>query len=223
MRHGERTDFSGEIPKLGYLDPEMTKKGCEQAYQMGMIISKEISNLNYDNNGKIILISSPWARTLQTSNGVLSALSDENCNGLQKEIHIDHLLGEIIDKKEYIEELPKNYLTLYNNHELILSNVGEINLKYLNFKENLPVVEENHEICYKRSEKCIENTKNDILINDDVNIVILISHGTPIDNMNKILGFPGPFGFSHIKYCNSYFYSHDSQTNATEYLFKKEL
>ena len=74
MRHGERSDHAGLVPNLGPCDPELTEKGSSQAYKMGQVLSQEISEFQKDSKGKILIISSPFARTLQTSKGVLNAL-----------------------------------------------------------------------------------------------------------------------------------------------------
>ena len=223
-RHGERTDHVGLIPSYGPCDPELTENGCQQAYLMGQILSKEISEFTKDQKGKILILSSPFVRTLQTSRGLLSGLveHDNNSLGIQKEIHVDHLLSEYI-KKELIEILPVNYLNLYNNCEFLQTELPEYSLNFLNMKELLPVELECKETCHQRMKKCVENVINDVLKMEDVKVVILVSHGTPIDNINKILGYPGPYGWKNINYCNSYFYLHDTDLKSTEFLYLKKL
>lgn len=225
MRHGERSDHIGLIPKLGYCDPELTENGCQQAYNMGKIIKNEINKICNEQVGKIMVISSPFARTLQTSRGVISGMT-ENFNKselIEREIHIDNLLCEYISEKRLIEKKPVEYLSLYNDDSFFPSELENFTIRYLNPKEDLPITEEFHDTCLERLKRCVQNLTNEILIGTDVSVVILVSHGTPLDNLNKILGFPGPFGFCHINYCNSYFYNFDLENNTTEYLYKRSL
>jgi broad specificity phosphatase PhoE len=223
-RHGERTDHVGLVPKLGPCDPELTEEGCQQAYLMGQILSEEISNFIKDQKCKIIILSSPFARTLQTSRDIFSGLLDNenNCLEIEKEIHVDHLLSEFI-KEDLIENLPVNYLSLYNNSEFLPSELSEWNINFLNLKQELPVVEESHNTCLLRMQKCLENLKNEVLKKQDIQIVIMVSHLTPIEKINKILGYPNHQEKKYTNYCDSYFYLHDIDSNKTEYLCKKTL
>ena len=65
MRHGERTDFSGMTFKFGKWDPELTKRGEEQAFKAGNIISKQLQEMNLNSDNTFIqVISSPFVRTI---------------------------------------------------------------------------------------------------------------------------------------------------------------
>ena len=87
MRHGERTDFSGFTPKFGEWDPELTKRGEEQAFKAGNIISKQLQEMNLNSDSTFIqVISSPFVRTIQTARNVIKGI--KNANEVKGRIYI---------------------------------------------------------------------------------------------------------------------------------------
>ena len=69
IRHGERTDRVGEIPKCGILNPESTEKGKNQSFLTSKILIKTIFKYGIKTiSPNIIQIrTSPYIRTIQTA------------------------------------------------------------------------------------------------------------------------------------------------------------
>src|SRR5688500_6656895 len=85
MRHSERSDRVGLIPKLHKFDPELTDYGKRQAYEMGEIIRKKLFESEQNDfkldPTKILFLSSPFARTLQTAKHFAKGLLKLNDGG----------------------------------------------------------------------------------------------------------------------------------------------
>jgi broad specificity phosphatase PhoE len=213
LRHGERSDYAGQVSCLHKFDPELTDNGKLQAYMAGKNILGGVKSIMGSNiNGRIMILSSPFARTLQTARQVYNALNEEinkNQSTLQldNQIHVDHLLCEFIEES-FNNELPIDFLSIYNNSKFLDKELKEIELKFINEKKLLPGKKENSEECFDRLKTCAKNVIEN-MFNTDTDIVILVSHGTPIDNLNKAMGYPGPHGPSYIEYCSHYFYGVD--------------
>ena len=76
IRHGERIDRIGEIPKCGVMNPELTQKGKLQSFEAGNIIIDKTKQYGIDINPDIIQIrSSPYMRTIQTSAQLIKGLN----------------------------------------------------------------------------------------------------------------------------------------------------
>jgi broad specificity phosphatase PhoE len=223
-RHGERSDYAGLPSILHKCDPELTKTGCEQAFEIGTTISEEIIKRKI--KGKILILSSPFSRTLQTSKYILKALYenlDKKDIIIHNKILVDNRLCEYIDKSLINSELPKDYLAVYINNQFIENEFKVIQIEFVNDKDTLPKSVESSSECFDRLKECLVSNIENILSEEDIGVVIFISHGTPIDHMNRILGYLGPFGFKNISYCKSFFYSVDVLTGKTKFLDQKEL
>jgi bisphosphoglycerate-dependent phosphoglycerate mutase len=81
VRHGERTDHAGLTPKLGAFDPELTDKGKMQAYEAGEMVRKYLlEERMLSDLPRIIIATSPFARTLQTTKYFKQGLSGVELN-----------------------------------------------------------------------------------------------------------------------------------------------
>ena len=95
VRHGERADQSplDEEKKLISVktDVHLTKVGHDQAHKTGHMIAKKLEELkkegSIDQDAKVILLSSPYYRTLQTARMV--------AEGLDNDIHSNTLFVEV--------------------------------------------------------------------------------------------------------------------------------
>ena len=68
IRHGERTDRVGEIPRCGTLNPELTDKGIKQSFLAGKLTIKAIQKYDIKNisPNMIQIRTSPYMGTIQT-------------------------------------------------------------------------------------------------------------------------------------------------------------
>jgi broad specificity phosphatase PhoE len=76
IRHGDRWDYENpdwnrKTTRPG--DPPLSALGHQQARETGVLLDSLLSSLQVDGND-VTLLSSPFLRTLQTSDGMLSAL-----------------------------------------------------------------------------------------------------------------------------------------------------
>lgn len=219
VRHGERSDFAGLTPKLHKFDPELTEKGKKQASEIGKIINHSLNKIyKIDQEKKILILASPFARTLQTAKEILLSINEEQ---KENKIFVKHLLCEFINYEFYGNQ-PKDFLTLYHNRNCIDEEIKNVEIEFIDEKELLPTYEED-EHCLERMSKCVDIAIEKHLGREDVGAVILVSHASPIDFINQVLGYKGPFGWSYIKYCSSYVYSVDVENKKTKYLERLDL
>ena len=97
IRHGERIDRAGEIPKCGKMNPELSEKGKLQSFEASKILIENLKKNGINNifPNTIQIRSSPYMRTIQTSvqllkgfNLILSNNKNEKANIFNK-IYID--------------------------------------------------------------------------------------------------------------------------------------
>jgi broad specificity phosphatase PhoE len=218
-RHGERSDYAGLNPKLGKNDPELTINGNEQATLMGFQISEEILKRNI--KGKIKILSSPFSRTLQTSKYILRSLSEKlDKNNLDNIIYVENNLCEYMEYSHVNPVPPKDYLALYNNKDFKDREFKNIQINLLNDQDVLPTEIETDDVCSNRIKNLLDLTLESGF-NKDVDVYIFVSHGTPIDKLNQFMGYPGPFGYKKIGYCDSFIYNVDLANKKTEYIDRK--
>ena len=69
IRHGERTDRVGEIPKCGFMNPELTEKGRKQSFLASKLTLDTIKKYGISeiSPNLIEIRTSPYMRTIQTS------------------------------------------------------------------------------------------------------------------------------------------------------------
>ena len=221
IRHGERCDYAGLNPTLGKNDPELTLNGNEQATLMGIQSSEEI--LKRNSKGKIKIMSSPFSRTLQTSKNILRSLTEKlDKNQLDNIIYVENNLCEFIEYSHVNPVPPKDYLALYNNKDFTDREFKHIQINLLNDKDALPTVIETDDVCSNRIKTLVEGTLQSGF-DKDVEVYIFVSHGTPIDKLNQLMGYPGPFGYKKIGYCDSFIYNVDTVNKKTEFIDRKRI
>ena len=69
MRHSEKVIKTGKKPKCGKYDSELTQHGIEQSYICGKKFISQLKKYNISkiSPSEILIISSPYMRTLQTT------------------------------------------------------------------------------------------------------------------------------------------------------------
>jgi broad specificity phosphatase PhoE len=234
VRHGERTDKVGLIPRLHVKDPELTEKGKKQAFEIGKIIQEKLRNdYRIDNNKKVLIISSPFARTIQTAKQILFASKEQIEPRIEEKIFVKNLLCEILDEGFHGYDA-RYFLSVYNqtksesvynsqfDSNYFRQEINDIEIEFLDEKEQLPLSETESD-CIERVSKCIECGLQSYLKRDDVGGVIYVSHASPIDYFNRMLGYKGPYGWGHINYCTSFVYSIDVDSKLSKFLERLDI
>lgn len=214
MRHGERSDYAGLKPKLHMYDPELTDKGKEQALEAGQLLKDYLFNdLKLPSSSRIVIVSSPFARTLQTSIAVEQGLfgTDNKQN-----IYVENRLSEYIDNN-YNNQFPKSFLSLYTKSDILLRELTEEKLIYINDSELLPAAVEDDEIFTDRINGVFP-TLIEKFLPQECDVLVLISHGSPVDTMNILSNYPGQKGWRNINYCSTYIYKYDTTSHISEFL-----
>lgn len=218
-RHGQRLDntilkFSQQFPQN---DTELSLKGREQAYEIGDKIKEYLlKNCSLEpNHDNTILISSPFARTLQTANEILVAY-----NLSKYTLHIDNRLSECI-YYWIVSDLPLNFLALYNsaNRKDEFSNkFEELENAKVNTFENLNLegvptkYESESEVLNRMSESFQENVERFLRSpTSKIDILHFVSHAGPMVQLKKMIAdkYPTKFNLQRIKYespefCDTY-------------------
>jgi len=212
IRHGERTDRVGEIPKCGILNPELTEKGKNQSLLTSKILIKTIFKYGIKTiSPNIIQIrTSPYIRTIQTavqiSKGFNLFFKEENLNNENlNNIYIDFDLkkrikpNKKINKNEFLYKTIENYI----NFDPELKGFN-----YLGDKGEFSLEPETKEQCEKRSFDYTENIlKNNIEKNNDKKIFIIIGHRGCLKYILKKLGYKAIINNKKIlDYCSQFFF-----------------
>lgn len=218
MRHGERSDFKGLTPKFGANDPELTKHGEEQAVIAGKMISKQLEELKIDkDNSKIQIYSSPFVRTLQTSRGVLKGIKTANVFTISDTINVDCNLCEHINYE--FDDYPKNFLNILHKTQIFTNEFSNDKLNLVSTFDILPNRTESDSACTQRFTKYF-NWKIPELLKSEFNITILVSHATPVSEMNMLLNYPSHTGWWDVSYCQSFYYEISPDTKESKYITK---
>ena len=196
-RHGERIDNvnpSNQI--LPQDDPELTKKGKEQALKMGDKIYeylKQKKNIEITSKN-IIILSSPFSRTIQTSINLLKSFSLSNYES--RLLHIDNKICELIFPYS-VSNMPNKYLSIFikpdlnNNYfnkleefeqrQINIANINSISV------EELPNRYESEKDVFTRLEKCFDQILNSTLLDEELEIVNLVLHAGTINYAYSLL------------------------------------
>lgn len=227
LRHGERCDKLGIEPNFHKFDPELTDTGKRQSYDIGVMLYDYLSQ-KFPNNKNMYIISSPFARTIQTSKYILKGLYSKSYSKLlnfEDHIYINYFFSEYIKRDFPISDYIK-FIILRNEFEKLKPELEDTKLIAMN-DENGTVHHdfEDLEICRKRmmqgiknllSEECKDiffkpSSSNDMEKSDYENnrVFVLVSHGSSIDEVNRELKYPGKYGWYNLKYCNAIIYDVD--------------
>lgn len=218
IRHGERCDFTGQVPVFGQYDPELTENGKTYAFKTGKLISQKLmKDYEFPQNTKIKIISSPFLRTLQTSRDLIKGFQNENYYSVPSTINIDCNLSECIDQ-QFNNNMPKIFLNLIHQNDTFVDEFREENLNFVSSFDALPQKEETYELCGERLRNFLNMKIPNLVDKDDSDVIIFISHGEPINRMNMLFGYPGPYGWPHIGYCQSFYYGISKETRQVTYL-----
>ena len=205
IRHGERIDRVGEIPKCGILNPELTEKGKQQSFIAGKLLLDTIKKYGIkDISPNLIEIrTSPYMRTIQTSIQILKGfnLSFRNNNKLNN-VYIDFDLKKRIKPNKKINQNELIYKTVdtYENFDNELKGI-----EFLGDKGDFSLEPETSEQCEKRSFKYVDTIiKNSLEKNED-KILIIVGHRGSLKYILKKLGYK-IIEKKILDYCSQFFF-----------------
>ena len=205
IRHGERTDRVGEIPKCGILNPELTEKGKQQSFIAGKLTLETIKKYGIkDISPNLIEIrTSPYMRTIQTSIQILKGfnLSFINNNKLNK-VYIDFDLKKRIKPNKKIDKNELLYKTVdtYANFDNELNNI-----EFLGDKGDFSLEPETSEQCEKRSFKYVDTIIKNSLEKSQNKILIIVGHRGSLKYILKKLGYK-IIEKKILDYCSQFFF-----------------
>ena len=205
IRHGERTDRVGEIPKCGILNPELTEKGKQQSFIAGKLTLETIKKYGIkDISPNLIEIrTSPYMRTIQTSIQILKGfnLSFINNNKLNK-VYIDFDLKKRIKPNKKIDQNELIYKTVdtYANFDNELNDV-----EFLGDKGDFSLEPETSEQCEKRSFKYVDTIIKNSLEKSENKILIIVGHRGSLKYILKKLGYK-IIEKKILDYCSQFFF-----------------
>ena len=205
IRHGERTDRVGEIPKCGILNPELTEKGKQQSFIAGKLTLETIKKYGIkDISPNLIEIrTSPYMRTIQTSIQILRGfnLSFINNNKLNK-VYIDFDLKKRIKPNKKIDQNELLYKTVdtYANFDNELNNI-----EFLGDKGDFSLEPETSEQCEKRSFKYVDTIIKNSLEKSENKILIIVGHRGSLKYILKKLGYK-KIEKKILDYCSQFFF-----------------
>jgi bisphosphoglycerate-dependent phosphoglycerate mutase len=205
IRHGERTDRVGEIPKCGILNPELTEKGKQQSFIAGKLTLETIKKYGIkDISPNLIEIrTSPYMRTIQTSIQILKGfnLSFINNNKLNK-VYIDFDLKKRIKPNKKIDQNELLYKTVdtYANFDNELNNI-----EFLGDKGDFSLEPETSEQCEKRSFKYVDTIIKNSLEKSENKILIIVGHRGSLKYILKKLGYK-IIEKKILDYCSQFFF-----------------
>ena len=205
IRHGERTDRVGEIPKCGILNPELTEKGKQQSFIAGKLTLETIKKYGIkDISPNLIEIrTSPYMRTIQTSIQILKwfNLSFINNNKLNK-VYIDFDLKKRIKPNKKIDQNELLYKTVdtYANFDNELNNI-----EFLGDKGDFSLEPETSEQCEKRSFKYVDTIIKNSLEKSKNKILIIVGHRGSLKYILKKLGYK-IIEKKILDYCSQFFF-----------------
>ena len=211
IRHGERIDRTGIIPKCGIMNPELSDRGKLQSFESSKILIENIKKYGVKISPNLIQIrSSPYMRTIQTSAQLLKGLNLILVNNKKEKIKI--LNKVIIDfglrKRIKPEKIFEKKDILYTSVDKYTNFDEEIkNIEFIGDNGDFPLDKETNEQCKKRSLDYLNNILKKELDNKDnlYNIIIIIGHRGPMKYILKKLGFT-IVDIKKMDYCSQFLF-----------------
>ncbi len=205
IRHGERTDRVGEIPKCGFMNPELTEKGRKQSFLASKLTLDTIKKYGISeiSPNLIEIRTSPYMRTIQTSYQILKGFNQYLSNNKLNKIYIDFDLRKRIKPNKAFDQKDFVYKTVdtYINFDKDL-----INIEFLGDKGAFDFNGETKEQCKKRSINYINTIlKNSLDNNKEKKIFIIVGHRGPLKFILEKLGFTID-NKKILDYCSQFFF-----------------
>ena len=193
MRHGERSDLAEFNQSCYSLDPELTEDGKNQAYEAGKrlkeILDAKFAEETTENKAaikRIVLLSSPFTRTLQTAKFIKNGME------LNLPIYIENGLSEFISKN-WFRSSPSEFLSYYQLLNLDGDKMGKQNELEIRNKEyflkefmydviinqsitRLPEYPESTNKCITRFQNTFDSLMHYYFLRKNFDVMILVTH-----------------------------------------------
>ena len=215
MRHGEKLIKTGQIPKCGKFDSELSPLGENQAMLAGHKFISQLKKLNFSNisPSEIHIISSPYMRTLQTTAHFLKGIESENLfehkdiiSNLYN-ISIEYGIREILSGgKLKGKKIPKDFLNFLNNPKFkdFDEELKKLNLNIITNDEFSTKTENEFEL-RERCKKFIDEKLINFDKDNKYKVFIIISHAGPLQCMLRRLGLKIK-NYHEIKIAQQYYF-----------------
>ena len=212
MRHGEKLIKTGQKPKCGKFDSELSPLGINQAFLSGQKFIEQLKKYFPDiSPSEISIISSPYMRTLQTTSHFLRGISTQKFFSDKIDnmynISIENGVREILNKHKLKgEEVPKDFLNFLNNPNYKDFD-EEINKLKLNVLKNyeFSTEKESRDECFIRCKKYVDECLVNYDKNNEYKVIVIISHAGPIQFMMRALGY-NVENVQNILFCEQYYF-----------------
>lgn len=219
MRHGERQDDTSiendndnnMNDLINECDPDLTKRGEEQAISIGQQLAKLIPILIESNKSldqiRIKIETSPFSRTIMTSKNVKEGL---NANKSKLKIEINNALYEYLSK------------SLFKLHPADFLKVSKQNLDCNNnifIKGDSPQYPESLADCINRYERCLRKFKEDLISSNNDNecdVLIIVTHGYGVQVISEALNIDQEWFI--VDYCYTFVFGIDGD-GKSKYLY----
>jgi broad specificity phosphatase PhoE len=212
MRHGEKLIKTGQKPKCGRFDSELSPIGINQAFLSGQKFIEQLKKYFPDiSSSDISIISSPYMRTLQTTSHFLRGIATQNffSDNIDNiyNISIENGVREILNKDKLKgEEVPKDFLNFLNNpnYKDFDEEIKKLKLNVLKNYE-FSTEKESRDECFVRCKKYVDECLVNYDKNNDYKVIVIISHAGPIQFMMRALGY-NVENVQKILFCEQYYF-----------------
>ena len=212
MRHGEKLIKTGQKPKCGKFDSELSPLGINQAFLSGQKFIEQLKKYFPDiSSSDISIISSPYMRTLQTTSHFLRGIATQNffSDNIDNiyNISIENGVREILNKDKLKgEEVPKDFLNFLNNpnYKDFDEEIKKLKLNVLNNYE-FSTEKETRDECFIRCKKYVDECLVNYDKNNEYKVIAIISHAGPIQFMMRTLGY-NVENVQNIFFCEQYYF-----------------
>jgi broad specificity phosphatase PhoE len=214
MRHGERMDCVDENQqKFHKHDPELTEKGYKQAFSIGEQILFFLTENNKSlSKMKIRIVSSPFARTLQTAKGVIETLQ-----WADKCITTDNGLSEYI-KKDGFSSNPSNFLELLNHNQMLLKEFTDIKIEAAQPSLELPTYPEPFDKCLFRYRETHKRLVEKFIVQENVDLLIIVTHGYGVQIMSEQMQVSEDV--FEYDFCSTHIFNYDQNQKTFRHLLE---
>jgi len=233
MRHGERSDLVEFNQSCNIMDPELTEEGKNQAHEAGnrlkQILEAKFAEETYEYKSdakKIVLLSSPFTRTLQTAKYI------KNGMGLNIPIYIENGLSEFISKN-WFRNSPSEFLSYYKLLNLDNDNMGKSNKLENSQKEyflkefmcdviinqsitRLPEYPESTNKCITRFQNTLDSVMLYYLHRKNFDVMILVTHYFGIQVLCDKLEIP--VDYYDVEYASTFIFKYNETTEKYKFI-----
>lgn len=215
VRHSERVDLESKIlfkehkKRFHSTDPCLTPRGTDIAYQTGISLNQQITGSHPGK--KIVVISSPYYRCIQTSVQIMKAISDEHLHSNTLLIEdafsegynaVFNCLCKETPEKQVYKQVVKGDIDLRNEIFGKFDHAHNTLLDYSQPTPYYPVWEESRGDVHKRQEQGLQELSDQYSKPEFKNtLFVVIGHGS-IGSIAKIVGKTKDFIVDYCSFFN---------------------